>query len=206
MAFTDQSFDESVRRALEKWPNVPNCFGWVSLNRRGQWLIKDELITHKRAVEFIARNYASDEHGRWFVQNGPQRVFCDLEYTPLVFRLNIDRTISSHTGVKCKAISAVILDDDGNLLINTNLGIGILDDRDLIAFCDLAIIQAVNGKDELDKTDWFDFDRVREENLSAVNTEISFAGNAFPLIAEYANQIAQKYGFAQNPQPRDQET
>ena len=27
--------DESVIRALAKWPNVPAVYGWLSLSRRG---------------------------------------------------------------------------------------------------------------------------------------------------------------------------
>jgi hypothetical protein len=34
--------------------------------------------------EFIARNYAADERGCWFFQNGPQRVYVTLAYAPLV--------------------------------------------------------------------------------------------------------------------------
>jgi hypothetical protein len=206
MTSTDQRFDVSVQRALEKWPNVPNCFGWVSLNRRGQWLIKDEQITHKRAIQFIERNYAHDEHGRWFVQNGPQRAFCDLEYTPMVYRLDIDSGISSHTNARCKSISAVILDDEGNLLLETNLGIGILDDRDLLAFCDLAVVQTAVGTSVMSESDFLDFEHVRTERLRGTNIAISFADRRMPLIAEYENRIAKEFGFSRKPQPYGEET
>ena len=36
--------------------------------------------------EFISRNYQADARGRWYFQNGPQRVFVSLAYTPLVIR------------------------------------------------------------------------------------------------------------------------
>jgi len=75
-------FDEAVVRAMEKWPDVPECFGWLSLTRRGAWHIKGDLIEHARAVEFLGRHYRGDDQGRWFVQNGPQRVFIALDYTP----------------------------------------------------------------------------------------------------------------------------
>ena len=71
--------DEEVLRSLIKWPNVPDCFGWLALDRRGQWRIVDEfaqqnqlpgqLIQHAALNEFIARNYASDQLGRFFFQN-----------------------------------------------------------------------------------------------------------------------------------------
>ena len=63
--------DDQVLRSLMKWPNVPDCFGWLALDRRGQWRMRDEftqqnklpgqVIKHAALNEFIARNYACDE-------------------------------------------------------------------------------------------------------------------------------------------------
>mgnify|MGYP003344108236 FL=1 len=77
--------DEIVRQAMAKWPNVPAVHGWLALDRRGNWLIKGETISNAQINEFIARNYTHDEAGRWFFQNGPQRVFVELAYTPMVY-------------------------------------------------------------------------------------------------------------------------
>ena len=65
--------DAAVIAALAKWPNVPAVFGWLRLDRRGNWLIREQQIRQPLAA-FINRNYASDELGRHFFQNGPQRV------------------------------------------------------------------------------------------------------------------------------------
>jgi len=35
--------DEQVLRSLIKWPDVPDCFGWLALDRRGQWRMRDEF-------------------------------------------------------------------------------------------------------------------------------------------------------------------
>ena len=67
--------DELVLRGMAKWPDVPAVFGWLELDARGNWLVKGKKITNPAIVEFIGRNYAHDGHGRWFFQNGPQRVF-----------------------------------------------------------------------------------------------------------------------------------
>src|SRR3990170_3644456 len=32
--------DDIVIRAMAKWPNVPVVYGWLALDRRGQWSIK----------------------------------------------------------------------------------------------------------------------------------------------------------------------
>jgi len=33
--------DEMVEAALRKWPNVPACYGWLGLDARGSWWMRD---------------------------------------------------------------------------------------------------------------------------------------------------------------------
>ena len=119
--------------AIAKWPNVPACYEWLSLDRRGDWRLQGERVTHRGLIDFLNKQYASDESGRWFVQNGPQRVFVDLACTPWVFRRAGDGFVS-HTGLNAGPILAIHLDEDGNILLETGLSIGLLDDRDLAGF------------------------------------------------------------------------
>lgn len=125
--------DEAVRLSMDKWPNVPACFGWLSLNPRGQWLLgpEREIIHHRGLIDFIGRNYQPDAQGRWYCQNGPQQVFVTLDYAPWVFRLNGNGTLETHTGLALQAIHTAWLDDEGSLGFTTDLGPGTLDDRDL---------------------------------------------------------------------------
>ncbi len=132
------AFDDEVVRAMAKWPDVPQCFGWLSLDSRGQWRIQGELIRHPRAQTFLSRHYRADEHGRWYVQNGPQQVFVDLDYTPWILRWQPDLSFTTHTGLVTRDLIAVLLDDDGNLLLHTALGVGALDDR-CLASCEFLI-------------------------------------------------------------------
>ncbi len=83
--------------AIAKWPDVPACYGWLSLDRRGDWRLQGERVTHRGLIDFINRQYAGDETGCWFLQNGPQRVFVSLAATPWIFRNDGDR-LASHTG------------------------------------------------------------------------------------------------------------
>lgn len=124
-------FDPEVERAMAKWPNVPRCFGWLELDRRGAWRIRGERIGHPRAVAFLGRHYRSDEAGRWYVQNGPQQVFVELAYTPWVYRYDPHTGFTTHTGVDAGELAGVYVDDEGNVLIEGAPGIGVLDDRDL---------------------------------------------------------------------------
>lgn len=126
--------DAYVIRAMARWPQVPAVFGWLELDRRGEWRIKGERLKHRMAVDFINRNYAADDSGRWFFQNGPQRVYVGLEYTPWVYHLDADDRLLTHTRETVEVIGGVYLDGDGDLLLSTERGIGLVDDRDLDAF------------------------------------------------------------------------
>ena len=60
----DRAMDEAVLRSMAKWPDVPDVFGWLSLDRRGNWRIKNEKIGNRALREFISRNYQADARGR----------------------------------------------------------------------------------------------------------------------------------------------
>ena len=126
--------DPVVARAMAKWPNVPAVYGWLALDRRGNWLIKGERITNAALREFIARNYEADDAGRWYFQNGPQRVYVHLAYTPLVVHYEGEALVD-HCG-RPFAARAAYLDDEGSVLMAGERGIALLDDRDLGRFAE----------------------------------------------------------------------
>jgi hypothetical protein len=127
--------DEIVLRGMAKWPNVPSVYGWLSLDRRGNWRIKGEHVANPLVTEFMGRNYAHDEHGRWYFQNGPQRVFVDLDYAPLVLRVvspdGAPLALQTHTGRPVAAVSGMWFDENGIVLLETEQGAGTVHDREL---------------------------------------------------------------------------
>jgi len=127
--------DEIVLRAARKWPDVPAVYGWLNLDRRGHWSIKGERIANAALTGFIGRNYACDAMGRWFFQNGPQRVFVALEYVPYVYRTRPLEGggvgLTAHTGAPAGMPRAAWLDDAGAVLVETELGVGVVHDLDL---------------------------------------------------------------------------
>ena len=127
--------DEIVLRAIAKWPDVPAVYGWLSLDRRGNWSIKGERVRNPLIAEFIGRNYGHDERGRWFFQNGPQRVYVRLAYTPMVYRTRGGDgfALLTHTGAPADRVRRAWLDGEGQLLIETEHGVGVLHDQDLAA-------------------------------------------------------------------------
>ncbi len=136
--------DDIVRAALKKWPNVPHCYGWLALDARGDWYMRDERIqhagpfpqvkgsriTHDKLRAFIERNYAADEAGCWFFQNGPQRVYVELESTPWIWRLQPDGRVLGHTGAEA-VVQSSWLDEDGRLYLLTDLGMGLVHTADM---------------------------------------------------------------------------
>lgn len=133
--------DEAVARSIARWPKVPAVYGWLKLDRRGNWLIRSaaqrfERIGNPALREFIARNYEADERGRWYFQNGPQRVFVALAYTPFVMHYEGERLVD-----QCdREVTArqAFLDDEGSVLVLGQHGIGLLDDRDLERYAERA--------------------------------------------------------------------
>jgi hypothetical protein len=136
--------DEIVAAALRKWPNVPHCYGWLALDARGDWYMRDariqaagpfprvkgSRIDHEKLREFIGRNYAADTDGAWFFQNGPQRVYVELEAAPWIWRLNGDHGVASHTG-KPALVRQAVLDEEGRVYLQTDLGFGLVHTLDV---------------------------------------------------------------------------
>src|SRR5438067_9961554 len=116
--------DPLVARAMAKWPDVPAVYGWLALDRRGNWLIKGERIANAALREFIARNYEADADGRWYFQNGPQRVYVTLAYTPLVVHYEGEELID-HCG-RPFIVRAAYLDDEGSVLMAGERAIALL--------------------------------------------------------------------------------
>jgi Protein of unknown function (DUF2946) len=195
--------DDSVVRAMAKWPSVPNVFGWLSLDRRGTWLIKGDRIANAGVTDFIGRNYAEDEQGRWFFQNGPQRVFVALEYTPFVVHTARDAStaLETHMGQSIAKVSGAWVDETGSLLLRWGSGMGVLNDRDLARVSGL--FTDLHGKQISDAllTRAFDADARRH----ATGVYVDYAGSRVPIGRIQAGEVAQKFGFDPDPRPKEGE-
>jgi hypothetical protein len=138
--------DAIVQAAMAKWPNVPDVYGWLALNARGRWWLRDAPLTDTRLIDFISRNYQPDARGRWHFQNGPQRVFVRCEAAPLVLTFDDAGRLLDHLGRVVDGVEALWLDEHGRVWLATTLGPASLDDRALDHFaCELV------GPDEAPK-------------------------------------------------------
>lgn len=174
--------------AIAKWPNVPACYGWLSLDRRGRWRLQGQPVVHAGLITFINRQYGCDEAGNWFLQNGPQRVFVALDYTPWVWHLEANGSLQAHTGEAAGPASAVWIDEEGSVLLQTALGIGLLDDRDLPAF--LAACRRADGTPADDDT-----------LMAALGGTASILWNALPITTISTADVPVHFHFQPAPRP-----
>jgi hypothetical protein len=141
--------DASVLAAIARWPNVPEVYGWLSLTARGQWRLRGGPIGNEALREFIGRNYAADDRGCWYFQNGPQRVFVALELAPWVYRLQPDGSLRTFTGCRPRRLQSAAL-VGGTLVLLTELGAGNVDDRDSEPLLSVLADRAGRPLDEAD--------------------------------------------------------
>ena len=195
--------DPIVIQAMAKWPSVPNVYGWLQLDRRGNWLIKGDRIANAGVTAFIGRNYAADERGRWFFQNSPQRVFVTLEYTPFVVNTAGDAStaLETHIGQPIGKISGAWIDETGSLLLRWGTGLGVLNDRDLATVSGL--FTDLHGKPISDAVLARVFDA--EARRHATGVYVDYAGSRVPIGRIQAGEVAQKFGFDPTPRPADGE-
>jgi len=146
--------DPGVLEAMRRWPNVPAVYGWLSLTPRGEWRLHPlgdamqggygEGISNTQILSFINRNYVSGQDGTWFFQNGPQRVYVELEAAPWVWRLlPLEQTPPSGQLVSVRTpldepVQAfeAWLDDAGRLFLLTSHGLGLVHSLDMALAAD----------------------------------------------------------------------
>lgn len=136
--------DELVKQALQKWPNVPHCYGWLGLDKRGDWYMRDDRVQaqgdfvqakgsklqHSKLIAFIQRNYLPDAQGQWFFQNGPQRVYVELEDAPFVWRIHDDLSVWSSADQSQQVLHCAV-DERGQVYLMTELGLGLVHSQDV---------------------------------------------------------------------------
>jgi hypothetical protein len=192
--------DELVKQAMAKWPNVPHCYGWLALDARGHWRMRDQptqdlnlpgdKIAHVALLAFINRNYLHDERGCWFFQNGPQRVYLNLEATPFIARTDGAQGFVLHTGAPMAVVDEVFLCDSGELILRHGEVVAQLDDRDMAQV--MAMLR-IDGKpvDDDALMAW----------LEGAPARLVLRGVGFEASVQHLRHetLAQQFGFVQVP-------
>ena len=200
------SMDDIVKKAMAKWPNVPHCYGWLALDARGAWRMRDERAQHlglagdkviqQALLGFINRNYAADERGCYYFQNGPQRVFLNLETTPFVARTDPQRGLVLHTGETVAVIDRAFMTEFGEVIVDVGGKIAQIDDRD---GAQMMALMEVNGRPALDDDvmGWLDHGEVK--------LALRFKGRELALQRVARAQVPAVFGFVRLPQPLEGE-
>ncbi|MBV8123342.1 MAG: DUF2946 family protein, partial [Paucibacter sp.] len=107
---------------------------------RGNWRMRDERaqhfglpsdkLTHPALVGFINRNYGCDERGCWYFQNGPQRVYLELDAAPFIVRTDPAQGWLLQTGEALGEIEEAVMTEAGELVLRSGGRVAQLDDRD----------------------------------------------------------------------------
>jgi hypothetical protein len=193
--------DEIVLKSMARWPDVPNVFGWIKLDQRGNWLIKNQRIGNRVISEFIGRNYHSDEQGRWFFQNGPQRVFVSLAYAPFVLSTRPDGAgacLVTHTGVKLEQVTGAWIDENGTMVLRGSGGeVGSVCDRDLPEVS--TWFTSATGKPLGDDTVAKAIDSRAAHGSTGI--WLNYGGERLPVGRVMADQVPRKFGFDDSPRP-----
>ena len=200
-----------------KWPNVPDCYGWLALDRRGQWRMRDEftqqnhlpgqLIQHAALNDFIERNYACDESGRYFFQNGPQRVFISLDATPWIVRMT-----PSNLGLnlinQCNQVmepTAALSDEKGNIYIVSTVNQTIYDTNQSDRNNNTQFIKRDDRTIALlhdhDLDHFSELAKLREEACSFGGSWV-WHDKQLPLDPIHSDELASRFNFIANPQPQ----
>jgi hypothetical protein len=189
--------DDIVKQALAKWPNVPHCYGWLALDARGNWRMRDERaqhfnlpgdkLTNAALVAFITRNYAVDERGCWYFQNGPQRVYVQLEATPYIVRTDPAAGWLLHTGAPLGTPESALLTDSGALILQRGEVVAQLDDRDFADVLPQLRLNSAPVEDDV-LLAWME---------GRADGALTLDGMAVERIA--ADQLAARYGFVSVP-------
>ena len=182
--------DKTVLAAMAKWPNVPAVFGWLRLDARGQWWLRDEKLTQPAIGDFFRRNYARDAEGRYYIQNGPQKVYVTLDAAPYV----VTRTPAGWCwlpDIDAGTPRLALLDDDGSLYLEAGGEIAVLDDRDLLAISEC--IRTQSGQIAPGDRDWHAW------RAGLCHLQLMLPEGLLPLLPMVSGDVAQHYGVVMTP-------
>jgi hypothetical protein len=193
--------DDIVRQAMAKWPNVPHCYGWLALDARGGWRMRDDeaqktglpgdRIANAALLAFINRNYTHDESGRWYFQNGPQRVYVDLEATPFIARTDPAQGFLLQTGEALTQIDQAYMTERGQLILQSGDKVALLDDRDLAQCTPALSIAGAPASDE-GLMAWL-------SEAAPAPMSIKLQGRELQVQRIASAELVTRFGFVQQP-------
>lgn len=192
--------DDIVIQAMAKWPNVPHCYGWLALDARGTWRMRDEAaqragspgdkLTNEALVGFINRNYLHDGRGCWYFQNGPQRVYVNLEATPFIARTDPVHGFLLQTGQPLATPEEVFVTEAGAIVLRSGQVTAQVDDRDVAH-----LLQAL----ERDGKPVGDEELLAWLERGGGELALCWKGGLVNVQRIATGEMAERFGFVQRP-------
>ena len=172
--------------------------------RARNWRMRDERaqqqnlpgdkLAHEALIAFIVRNYAADDRGCWYFQNGPQRVYVNLEATPYIVRTDPSCGWLLHTGAAMGGIDKAVLTETGALVLRSGEIVAQLDDRD---FALVLPLLRMNDEPVADETllEWMESDA----HSVASTLTLTDHERQVPVHRVAAAQLAAHFGYVSEP-------
>jgi Protein of unknown function (DUF2946) len=123
-------------------------------------------------------------------------VYVRLEYTPYVYfvqRTDSDPAIVTHTGSVATQVREALVDETGALVLRTDVGVGVVCDRDLPAAAEMLLTDSGHAVDD-------DMLSGLLAGRSEVRVHLLFGARRIPVSTVASSELARRFAF--NPDPR----
>jgi hypothetical protein len=157
------------------------------------------VIQHAALNEFISRNYACDSSGRYFFQNGPQRVFITLDATPFIARIIPTASgpqLSTQCGTEIKPQGA-LSDEKGNIYITGIIAQSLSDQIDSAVFTRTETLSVALLHDH-DLDLFSDQSKVLEDACSFRGSWL-WNGKYLPIEPIHSAELSERFYFVKVP-------
>jgi len=120
-----------------------------------------------------------------------------LEVAPWIYRLDEFQRLATHTGAHPRELRQAFADENGRLYFETELGPGVLDDRDMLAFLERIVDEGGRVLDDGAMAEW---------NAGQISAELKTEGlhvnhdNHVPIERIKSARVPEVLGFMRKPQ------
>lgn len=156
-------------------------------------------IQHVALNEFISRNYAHDSLGRYFFQNGPQRVFITLDATPWVVRMipvEHGQKLLTQCGTEIIPEGA-LSDEKGNIYITGSISQSHSDQVDSLVFTEVRSLSVALLHDH--DLDLFSGQSKVQEDACSFRGSWKWGDKDLPIEPINSTELSQRFHFIKVP-------
>ena len=157
------------------------------------------VIQHLALNEFISRNYACDSLGRYFFQNGPQRVFITLDATPWIARIIPTESgpqLLTQCATEIKPQGA-LSDEKGNIYITGLIPQSSSDQINATAFTKTESLSVALLHDH--DLDLFSEQSQVQEDACSFRGSWQWNGKSLPIEPIHSAELSERFHFIKAP-------